>query len=29
MRSELGYRPRFEDLDEGINASLAERGAGG
>lgn len=29
MRSELGYRPRFEDLDAGIDASLAERAATG
>lgn len=29
MREELGYRPRYADLDAGIAASLAEEGHGG
>ncbi|MGB5623660.1 MAG: SDR family NAD(P)-dependent oxidoreductase, partial [Gammaproteobacteria bacterium] len=29
MRSELGYRPLFQDLDQGIEASLREDAAGG
>lgn len=29
MRSELGYLPRYQDLDEGIRASLAESAADG